>query len=147
MYVNIVDLCINPSMQEFMPNWIVKVHGDRSNRFRRNVVHVSLTMLLLISAVVTSELVNTLGLLLAIIGAIAGVGIGLILPPLCYLQLTKTSWTTPNNRPVLAVLITGVLSMVGCLMSVIVQTTTTTTTTSTTTTTTTPWCKFFELTL
>ena len=104
-----------------MPNWIIKVPDDSTNRFRRNVVHVSLTLLLMVSAVVTSELVYTLGLLLAIIGAIAGVGIGLVLPPLCYLMLSKASWTTPNNRPILAVLIIGLVSMVGCLTSVIVQ--------------------------
>lgn len=101
------------------PAWTIKDPTIPGNRFRRNVVHVGLTVLLLVSAVVLAEFVSDTGLLFAVVGAISGVSIGLVLPPLCYLQLSPHAWHHRDNWGVVAVLVIGVCSMVGCLFSVI----------------------------
>jgi amino acid permease len=103
------------------PNWIVKDTSIPGNRFRRNVVHISLTVSLLLSALIVAEFITNLGLLFAVIGAISGVGIGLVLPPLCYLRLSDVHWTHRDNILVVIVLAIGIFSMIGCLASLLIN--------------------------
>ena len=107
-------------LKGFIPRWIVKDPTEPGNRFRRNVVHVSLTIFLLATAVMVAELVTSLGLFFEVIGAISGVGIGLVLPPLCFIRLGGLPFTHSSNRIPCVVFCIGCFSMIGCLTSLVV---------------------------
>eukprot|EP00047_Mylnosiga_fluctuans_P011714 m.22543 g.22543 ORF g.22543 m.22543 type:complete len:430 (+) comp3766_c0_seq2:545-1834(+) len=111
-------------LKDFIPTWTVKDKRDPGhNRFKRNVVHVTITVSLIGSALLLAEFVDDLGLVLEFVGAVSGVGIGLILPPLCYIAQSPYHWSHPENHLVLAVLIIGVASMGGCVASLLISNT------------------------
>ena len=105
-------------LRNIIPTWTVKDPTMPRNRLRRNIVHVATTVALLSSAVLVAEFVHNLGLLFALVGAISGVGIGLILPPLCHLRLSPHPVLHRDNILVILVLAIGTFSMFGCLISV-----------------------------
>ncbi len=108
-------------LKGFFPRWIVRNSADPWNRTRRNVVHVSLTIFLLSSAIFVAEMVTSLGMFFEIIGAVSGVGIGLVLPPLCHIRLSKQPITHRENRVPVLVCAFGLFSMIGCLCSLIIS--------------------------
>jgi amino acid permease len=113
-------VAITAVMQLFAPRWTVKLPTTPGNRFRRNVVHIIVTTLLLASALTIAIFFDKLGLTYEIIGAVAGVSIGLIFPPLCILALSKEGiLSSRSNIFALATLIIGAASMIGCVVSLV----------------------------
>eukprot|EP00053_Salpingoeca_punica_P012770 m.114671 g.114671 ORF g.114671 m.114671 type:complete len:465 (-) comp16036_c1_seq1:1340-2734(-) len=113
-------VAITAVIQLFAPTWTVKLPGVPGNRFRRNVVHVTITTLLLASALIISIFFDKLGLTYEIIGAVAGISIGLIFPPLCVIVTSKAG-VFHNRTNILSfiTLIIGVCSMIGCVTSLL----------------------------
>lgn len=74
-------------LQILMPHWTIK-NSEPGNRTRRNIVHVTVTTLLLVSSCLVAIFVTQLGTFVSIIG-ISGIFIAQLLPAICYLRLRQ----------------------------------------------------------
>jgi len=120
----ILAITISAPYSVFMPRvaimaliqlkWPALVIKGQAPRLHRNILHATLTIVLLGLALMVVELVTNLGAMFGLIGALSAVSISLILPPVCYLRLEKPGLSM--RLQLYAIICTGIVGAVGCIV-------------------------------
>ncbi|KAI9738505.1 MAG: hypothetical protein M1818_005402 [Claussenomyces sp. TS43310] len=97
--VNIARFCFGLNMLSTLPLEAfvcreVMFHYWYEGKQVPTVVHAGLSTLLVVSSMLISLMVCDLGAVFELIGATSACALAYILPPLCYLKLSKKSWKT-----------------------------------------------------